>query len=241
MNSRPAVVGRIRTRLLVNALVDPDEAAPRLPAGLRPHVTARGTVVGCCLLQLEQVRPAGCPPWLGIGLRAAAHRISVEWDDAVGERAVGVYVPERLTDSRLAVVAGGRWFPGVHRSAEVEVRRFTGELTWSVVADGDAIAVRTISMDRSGPASDDQVVGATCLGADVGFSPNRRGMLEGVQMRPDHRDAQRVVTDACTSTFLASFRTAVPAPAYLMESVGVTWTPYPRTLVPQIATAAPRV
>jgi hypothetical protein len=41
--------GTIRSRLLVNALVDPDEAAQRLPDGLRPHVTSHGKVVGGCL------------------------------------------------------------------------------------------------------------------------------------------------------------------------------------------------
>jgi hypothetical protein len=47
----PLVRGVIRRRLLVNAVVDPDEAAARLPVGLRPHVTDLGTVVGCCLPQ----------------------------------------------------------------------------------------------------------------------------------------------------------------------------------------------
>jgi hypothetical protein len=70
------IIGSIRRRLLVNALVDPDEAARRLPAGLRPHVVDGGTVVGCCLLQLDDVRPSPLPGRLGRSMRAAAHRIS---------------------------------------------------------------------------------------------------------------------------------------------------------------------
>src|SRR3954452_11966124 len=89
--------GVIRSRLLVNAVVDPAEAARRLPAGLRPHVVGGGTVVGCCLLDIAAIRPAPLPAVVGMSLRAAAHRISVEWDDSVGGTSVGVYVPLRLT------------------------------------------------------------------------------------------------------------------------------------------------
>ena len=42
----------------MNALVDPDEAARHLPAGVRPHATGDGTVFGCCLVDLAGVRPA---------------------------------------------------------------------------------------------------------------------------------------------------------------------------------------
>src|ERR671918_3138778 len=87
------VLGTIRRRLLVNVLVDPDEAARALPAGLRPHLTDGGTVVGCCLLDIADIRPAPLPRLLGTGLRAVAHRISVEWDDEFGATTVGVYVP----------------------------------------------------------------------------------------------------------------------------------------------------
>ncbi len=87
-----AVHGTIRRRLLVNALVDPDEAARYLPAGLRPHVTRGGTVVGCCLLDIDSIRPASLPGNVGARLRAAAHRVSVEWEDDMGATTVGVYV-----------------------------------------------------------------------------------------------------------------------------------------------------
>lgn len=53
--------GTIRRRLLVNALVDPDEAASHLPAGLRPHKVAGGTLVGCCLLDIDSIWPALLP------------------------------------------------------------------------------------------------------------------------------------------------------------------------------------
>lgn len=53
-----AMRGTIRSRLLVNALVEPDEAARRLPTGLRPHIVGGGTVVGCCLLDIVDIRPS---------------------------------------------------------------------------------------------------------------------------------------------------------------------------------------
>jgi len=72
--SRQAIRGTIRSRLLVNALVDPDEAARRLPAGVRPHATGDATIVGCCLLDITDIRPSPLPAMVGGSFRAAAHR-----------------------------------------------------------------------------------------------------------------------------------------------------------------------
>jgi hypothetical protein len=141
MSRSRTVHGAIRRRLLVNALVDPEEAAPRLPPGVRPHVTEQGTVVGCCLLELADVRPAGLPAAVGVDIRAAANRISAEWEDAEGRTFVGVYVPLRRTDSLLAAAAGGRVFPGVHRRVPVEVR-----------ADADTLGHRRVLPGRPGLA-----------------------------------------------------------------------------------------
>src|SRR5882724_3945498 len=146
----PAVLGTLRRRLLVNAVVDPDEAARRLPPGIRPHVTAAGTVVGCCLLDIEHLRPAWLPARAGIALRAAAHRISAEWEDDDGELVVGVYVAERRTDSRLAVALGGRWFPGVHRPAHVVLRETPQGLAWSV-RGGDFSIAATVTVPERAP------------------------------------------------------------------------------------------
>lgn len=71
--------GTIRRRLLVNALVDPDQAARHLPAGLRPHEVNGGTLIGC-LLDIDSIRPASLPGNVGARLRGAAHRVSVEWE-----------------------------------------------------------------------------------------------------------------------------------------------------------------
>lgn len=226
--NRRAVRGTIRRRLLVNALVDPDEAASRLPAGLRPHVTDVGTVVGCCLLEIDQLRPARLPAGAGITVRAAAHRISVEWEDGSGAPAVGVYVPVRHTDARLAVALGGRWFPGVHRRAAIDISATPDRLAWLVDKPGGGagfglrVAV-SMAKDRM-PSEVPGPVGGTCLAATVGLSPDHRGDLEAARMDPDHRLAHEVVVEDLDSDFLAGFTSAVRAPAYLMRDLGVTWT-----------------
>lgn len=238
-SSGRAMRGTIRRRLLVNAVVDPGEAANRLPDGLRPHVTELGTVVGCCLLEIDGIRPARLPAVAGMALRATAHRISVEWADGSEQAIVGVYVPMRHTDSRLAVVLGGRWFPGVHQRARIHIAAPVGRLRWTTdpARDPGRFGVR---VEASVPAEGEgspacEPVAATCLGANIGLSPDHRGVLEGARMEPDHRTAREVVIEELVSAFLSSFSTARAAPSYLMADVGVTWTP---AASPQIAILA---
>ncbi|MCU1377833.1 MAG: hypothetical protein JWN29_816 [Acidimicrobiales bacterium] len=213
--------GHIRHRLLVNAVVDPDEAAALLPPGVHPHVTEAGTVVGCCLLDVDHVRPAGVAARAGIAFRAAAHRISVTWDDGT-ERHVGVYVPVRLTDSRWVAGAGGRVAPGVHRRTPIRRTDDGDRLTWSVVdaSWGIDVTARTTPL-RLG----DDPVGAVCVGAAVGLSSGRDGTLEGVRMSPGACDVRAVEVDELRSSFLSSYASATPATSYLMRDIDVTWTP----------------
>jgi hypothetical protein len=221
------VEGTIARRLLVNAVVDPDEAAPRLPVGLRPHVTDQGTVVGCCLLEIDAVRPLGVPRAMGRRLRAAAHRISVEWDDEDGAVVTGVYVPVRHTDSRIASLVGGRWFPGVHQRSRIDVTASPSSLRWRSeplqLRDlGIGVAVSLTGGAAVGEEGDP--VGATCLRAEIGVSPDRRGRLEAVRMDPSHREARRVVVDDLVSGFVDGFHTSSVSTAYLMCDADVTWT-----------------
>jgi hypothetical protein len=218
----------IRRRLLVNALVDPDEAAVRLPAGLRPHITEQGTVVGRCLLELVHLRPTGLPAGVGVTVRAAASRIACEWEDdgGQGDTVVGVYVPARFTESRLALALGGRWFPGVHQRGEVRIHDSATMSIWRVDAPDNDLRVTVSAMpgaDATTSVSDP--VGLTCVGASVGLSPDRHGRLEAVRMDPHHRFARPVEVDDLSCEFLATFATARPAPTFLMQDVPVTWSP----------------
>jgi hypothetical protein len=249
--SGPAIRGTIRRRLLVNAVVDPDEAAARLPGGVRPHVTAQGAVVGCCLLEIDAIRPGRLPELAGRPLRAAAHRISAEWDDPSGATVTGVYVPVRHTDSHLAVAIGGRWFPGVHERARIEVSASGARLRWTSAPLRDAgrfgvrVAVSVPIDARAGEAC--CPVGTTCLAATIGLSPDHHGVLEAARMEPAHRDACAVVVDELDSAFIAGFTTATLSTSYLMRDVDVVWTravnrrpvPGPGRWPPSRATPAP--
>jgi hypothetical protein len=219
--------GVIRRRLLVNAVVDPDEAARRLPPGVRPHVTTAGTVVGCCLLDIGALRPGPVPAIAGIGIRAGAHRISAEWEDARGETEVGVFVPHRLTSSRLTTWLGGRVFPGAHHRADVAVDRDGDHLHWRVCEQG---AATPVLMDAHATvvgapvhAFEADEIGATCLRAEVGISARHDGVLEGVRMEVGHDLARPVRVDALTSSFVSTFTSARPAPSYLVEDAPVAW------------------
>lgn len=221
------VRGTIRRRLLVNSLVDPDEAARHLPMGLRPHVVDGGTVVGCCLLDLHSIRPGSLPARVGARLRAAAHRISVEWEDEAGATTVGVYVPVRHTDSRAARALGGRWFPGVHRKASIELTDDGRCLRWSVEpADGatEYAISASASIASTSTSTRCEPIGGTCLSAEIGLSPDHHATLEAARMEPAHRRALQVEIDDLDSAFLGRFATAQRAPSYLMRDVEVTWT-----------------
>lgn len=222
--------GTLRSRLLINTLVDPDEVAPHLPAGVRPHVIGDGTIVGCCLLDIAVVRPEPLPAVFGARLRAVAHRISVEWDDDLGVTEVGVYVPTRHTDSRPAIVAGGRWFPGVHRRAKFELVDDGHRLDWSVAPTdqttryGLTVSASMVAVSTPPPF---EPIGAICVGAAIGLSPDHHGVLEAARMNPNHRRAELVQVNHLESEFLAQFTTAEPAPSYLMRDVDVIWTKAP--------------
>jgi uncharacterized protein YqjF (DUF2071 family) len=222
-----SIQGTLRSRLLINKLVDPDEVTAHLPAGVRPHVTSGSTIVGCCLLDIAAVRPAPLPATFGLRLRAVAHRFSVEWEDECGLTEVGVYVPTRHTDSRSAVLAGGRWFPGAHRNARIELIDDGQRLDWHVAPTdhtkqyGLTISASTNAVSSSMTA---EPIGAICVGASIGVSPDHHGVLEAARMTPNHRLAQLVHVDDLQSEFLTQFTTAEPAPSYLMRDVDVVWT-----------------
>lgn len=228
--------GVLRRRILVNAVVDPEEAAARLPVGLRPHETPLGTVVGCCLLDISELRPHRLPAAVGIRQRAAAHRISVEWEDEGGDTVIGVWVPARRTDARLAVAVGGRWFPGVHRSAHVSLDVAPQRVSWRV-DDGEDFFIDVDASVPDGPGDLCDVVAGTCLTATLGVSADHAGRLEAARMAPDGRDARPVHIERVSSRFIENFRTAQPAPSYLMENVAVTWSPaaVPRSTAQRVA------
>jgi hypothetical protein len=164
------------------------------------------------------------PAAVGMQQRAAACRISVEWEDALGETVVGVWVPGRRTDSTLAVALGGRWFPGVHERARIATTRAPTRLWWRV-DDGRGFFIEVAASASDGAGEVCGLVAGTCLTAAVGLSADHRGSIEAARMRPANGRTREVVIDRIDSRFIDSFRTARAAPSYVMEDVAVMWAP----------------
>ena len=186
--------------------------------------------MGCCLLAIDGMRPAGVPASLGVRMRAAANRISVEWEGASGHRRRRLRAASADTDSLPARVLGGRWFPGVHRPADIELAEDDQRIRWRVEprSSDSGFDVRVAaSIPATPPASPCEPIGGACLAADIGLSPGHAGAGEAARMEPDHRVAQLVEIDHLDSQFLASFVSVRPAPSYLMRDVAVTWSPAP--------------
>jgi hypothetical protein len=133
--------GTIERRILLNYRVDPAVAAGLLPPGFRPVCHSGHAIAGVCLIRLAHVRPTWLPIRFGLRSENAAIRIAAEWDTPAGPRS-GVFVLARYTASRLAALAGGRIFPGVHRRARIVSRESDRDMTVSVTRGGFAIRVR---------------------------------------------------------------------------------------------------
>jgi hypothetical protein len=93
-----------------------------------------------CFLRLGHIRPTGMPRVLGLRTENVAHRLAVEWDADEGTR-VGVFVPRRDTDSRIASLAGGKVFPGRYDLARFSVKESEGRVHIEVQSNDSQIHV----------------------------------------------------------------------------------------------------
>lgn len=233
MNLMPRIAGEIERRLLVNYQADPDVVARVLPAPFRPQLVDGRAVVGICLLRLGGVRPAGLPSGLGLTSENAAHRFSVEWDDADGTRA-GVYIPRRDTASRATLLLGGRVFPGRHHRARFDVEETADRLHVGFTAlDGSASV--TVDVDVTDELERSALFGSVAEASAffergaVGFSPARiAGRHEGMrlvtsrwQVTPAHVRGARSSYFEDTTRFPPG--SVVLDHALLMRRVPVEW------------------
>lgn len=134
----PTIQGLIKRRILANFRADPEVVQRILPPQFRPKLHDGHAIVGVCLIRLEQIRPVGLPPFLGIASENAAHRISVQWLDESGALREGVFIARRDTGSILNHLAGGTLFPGEHHRAD-----------FTVTDDGASLDFRMTSQDHS--------------------------------------------------------------------------------------------
>lgn len=138
----PTIRGTIERRLLLNYRVDPAVAAGLLPPPFRPLLHEGHAIAGVCLIRLAHLRPNWLPGNFGLRFENAAVRIAAEWDTPLGIQS-GVFVLSRYTSSRLAALAGGRVFPGVHRRVTIASQESQTKVAVNVQARrGFAIHVR---------------------------------------------------------------------------------------------------
>jgi len=218
----------IERRLLVNYRVDPEVVQALIPDGLRPQLVDGSAIAGVCLIRLGDFQPAWFAPAVGHRSESAAHRIAVEWDGPDGRR-TGVYILRRHSASRLARMAGGRIFPGVHEPARVTSRETAANLSVAVEAAGLHVRVdveilptdqfRSTLFPDLGAASDFFRKDA------VGWSPTRSGHLEPLRLDTDAWQ----VEPARAAHVESSFFDALPAGSaefdhvLVMRGVKVLW------------------
>lgn len=142
----PAIQGVIRRRLLVNYRADPAVISSFLPSPFIPKLHNGWSIVGICLIHLEDIRPVGLPGFLGLSSENAAHRISVNWEDNSGTKD-GVFIPRRDTSSSLNHFAGGRLFPGEHHLARFTVTDDQKQVRLSIRSEDTSLSVNVAGFE----------------------------------------------------------------------------------------------
>jgi len=204
----PVIKGTIKRRLLVNFRAEPSVVQRILPRPFRPKLHRGYSLVGICLIRLEQIRPAGLPGALGLSSENAAHRIAVEWTDAAGVQREGVFIPRRDTGSFLNRIGGGRVFPGEHHPARFSVVDVDGHVDFSMKSGDGSVTVRVVGNDADSlPASScfGSLMEASAFfeGGSLGYSVTRDGdRLDGLLLRTmDWRIRALSVTEVYSSFF----------------------------------------
>jgi Uncharacterized conserved protein (COG2071) len=210
----------IERRLLVNYRIEPGRVARLLPQPFRPQLKEGWAVGGVCLLRLGQLRVPRVPRALGTRTENVAHRFAVQWDDGDGTH-VGVYVPRRDTDSRLAAWAGGKVFPGSYQRALFNVHEV-----------GSALNVRAVSRDgqmyvdvtaREADHLESELFGTVDDALDffrrgsLGYSPSSTGSNEGVRLESTRWEGHAVTVDQMRSS-LFDDRDLFPVASCVLDS-----------------------
>jgi hypothetical protein len=218
----------IERRLLVNYRVDPAVIAHLLPEGIRPQIVDGSAVAGVCLIRLGSFRPMWVAPKVGHRSESAAHRVAVEWVGPEGPQ-TGVFIPRRHSASRLAQVAGGRVFPGVHEHARV--RSVESDRDLSVTVDAADLHVEidahvVPSEDFESSLFTDLSAASDFFRKDaVGWSPTRAGKLEPLRLDTNAWRVEPARATRIESSFFdgLSSGSAVFDHVLVMRNVPVVW------------------
>ena len=229
----PAIRATVERRILVNYRVPPEALAAMLPSPFRPHVVDGHGIAGICLIRLGDVRPAGLPPALGITTENAAHRIAAEWDTPDGP-VTGVYIPRRDTSSALAVLLGGRAFPGWQHRADFRVAEGAGTYRIEVSSHDRRVDI-TVAAHRAGSVAPESVfadldeASAFFRCAPLGYAATpAAGVFDGVALATQEWAIAPLHLDEVRSSMFDGV--GVPDSAFLMAGVDTTWRPQPKLL-----------
>jgi uncharacterized protein YqjF (DUF2071 family) len=222
----PRLASTVERRLLINYRVDPEVAQTLLPDGLRPQLVDGSAVAGICLIRLNHLRPNWFRPRIGWGAENAAHRIAVEWDDATGTHN-GVYIPQRHSASRLAVLAGGRIFPGFHKLARFRGAETADRISVAFTAPGTDVEAEVLIRPEldSSLFADLATASAFFRSGAVGWSPARDGSLEGLRLDTDFWKVEAAEAVRVRSSFFDALPagSAVLDCVLVMRDVPITW------------------
>jgi len=183
----PALKGIIDRRILVNYRVDPRVLSQLLPAPFRPQIVGGFGIAGICLIRLKALRPNWLPSVPGWSSENAAHRIAVEWT-VDGKIRHGVYVPRRDTNSRMAVLVGGRLFPGVQHHARFRVDE-RGDRFRIAMESGDGQVNLAVDCHLAGELPPGSIFASIAQASEffkagsIGFSDtHQHGQFDGLEL-----------------------------------------------------------
>jgi len=236
-NFSPGVMkigGTIDRRMLVNFRCDPKSISRMLPAPLRPKLVRGRAIAGLCLIRLRHIRPLWLPEWMGTGSENIAHRISVEWDEAGGQRH-GVFILRRDTSSALNQAAGGRLFPGTHHRADFEVWESALRYKIAMRSNFDGTFVRVVARSEGGSMSGSlfaslEEASDFFAGGSLGWSLGRNREFEGLELTTEGWSVSPLLVERVESTLFGNRETFPPGTiafdcALLMRNIRHQWRP----------------
>lgn len=226
-------VGTIERRILVNYAADPDIAKTLIPTDLKLHIVNGKAIVGVCLIRLTNMRPSWAPPFVGLTSENIAHRIAIEYDTDTGEKATGVYVPMRHTNSLVTSKIGSRIYPGVYKMAKFATKETGKEHKISVVSKQDPTKIEIEATETTDFKSDlfstFEEASNFFKCSSVGFSPDRNGCeLEGIKLATSKWEMHPMEVQSMSSNLyddpnIFPEGTIKFDGALLMKNIGVTW------------------
>lgn len=228
----PVIAGRIARRVLVNYRVEPSVMERLIPAPFRPRIVRGYAIAGICLIRLEQIRPQGLPAWIGFASENAAHRVAVEWDAMNGVH-TGVFIPRRDSSSWMNVLAGGRFFPGVHGHARFRATEAEGALRLEITG-ARGLSVRVSGkVSRELPESSvfrtiDEASRFFLEGGEGYSVTTNPGRYDGIELRTESWSIEPFAVEEVASSYFENEADFPPGSAtfdsaFLMRDIRHAW------------------